>query len=327
MMNKNILKNTIIAGALSTMMVVPSLAQNINVVPISIKEGEVIPISYKMDHWAQIHKEKLLSTYDVEAIFKDKDLNAPITVEDFKNLIQLSISQEYDNVPDGVTRETIVYELTKIWAEKTGRNLETVPVIKMLIYQDTDQIDIKYNHGVMVAYMLDIAKGRETRKFDPKAFVTYGELAALVNNTDKAIQKELRSNPPSIAPGKFETRGTYEVKEDKVIFDFEIISHYTEPKELKLGSGQQFELTITDEKGEEVYRYSDGKFFTLALLYKELNPGEILKWQDEWDMTNKEGKKLESGKYKAEIKILAIFEEGEEKIEESQLTTVMEFNL
>jgi hypothetical protein len=61
-MNKNILRNTIIAGALSTMMVVPSLAQNINVVPISIKEGEVIPISYKMDHWAQIHKEKLLST-------------------------------------------------------------------------------------------------------------------------------------------------------------------------------------------------------------------------------------------------------------------------
>ena len=327
MMNKNILRNTIIAGALSTVMVVPSLAQNINVVPISIKEGEVIPISYKMDHWAQIHKEKLLSNYGAESIFKNKDLNDSIAAEDFKKLIQLSISQEYDKEPDGVTREAIVYELTKIWAEKTGKNLDTVPVVKMLIYPDTDKIDIKYNHSVMVAYMLDIAKGRETRKFDPKAFVTYGELAALVNNTDKAIQKELRSNPQSIAPGKFETRGTYEIKEDKVVFDFEIISHYTEPKELKLGSGQQFELTITDESGEEVYRYSDGKFFTLALLLKTLNPGEVLKWQDEWDMTNKEGKKLESGKYKAEIKILPIFEEGEEKIEESQLTTVIEFSL
>lgn len=326
-MKKNILRNTIIAGALSTVLVVPSLAQNANILPISTKDVEIIPISYKFDHWAEIHKEKLLSSYDVESIFKDKDFNAAITLEDFKNLVKLSINQEYDKGPDEVTREAVVYELTKIWAEKTGKNLETVPVIKMLIYPDTDQIDTKYNHGITVAYMLDIAKGRETRKFDPKAYVTYGELAALVNNTDKAIQKELKSNIQPIAAGKFETRGNYERIDDKVVFDFELINHYTVPKELKLGSGQQFELTITDESGEEVYRYSDGKFFTLALLLKNLNPGETLKWQDEWDKTNKEGEKLESGKYRAEINILAIFEEGEEKIEESQLTTVIDFSL
>ena len=65
----------------------------------------------------------------------------------------------------------------------------------------------------------------------------------------------------------------------------------------------------------------------MALLLKNLNPGETLKWQDEWDKTNKEGEKLESGKYRSEINILAIFEEGEEKIEESQLTTVIDFSL
>ena len=95
-MKKNILRNTIIAGALSTVLVVPSLAQNANILPISTKDVEIIPISYKFDHWAEIHKEKLLSSYDVESIFKDKDFNAAITLEDFKNLVKLSINQEYD---------------------------------------------------------------------------------------------------------------------------------------------------------------------------------------------------------------------------------------
>ncbi len=43
-----------------------------------------------------------------------------------------------------------------------------------------------------------------------------------------------------------------------------------------------------------MYRYSDVKFFTMALVYKDINPGESLKWQDEWDMTDKEGQKLKS---------------------------------
>lgn len=93
------------------------------------------------------------------------------------------------------------------------------------------------------------------------------------------------------------------------------------------GSGQQFEVVITDEKGKEVYRYSDDKFFTLALIMKTINPGEAIKWQDEWDMTDKEGNKLTSGKYKAKIEIMVVQEDEKEKIDESQLTTVIEFEL
>jgi len=92
-------------------------------------------------------------------------------------------------------------------------------------------------------------------------------------------------------------------------------------------TGQQFELTITDEKGNEVYRYSDGKFFTLALIMKTINPGESIKWQDEWDMKDKDGNKLTSGKYKAKIEIMVVQEEEKEKIDESELTTEIEFEL
>jgi len=64
----------------------------------------------------------------------------------------------------------------------------------------------------------------------------------------------------------------------------------------------------------------------MALIYKTIQPGESLKWQDEWDMTNKEGKKLGSGNYKAAIKILAK-QEGSEKINDDQMNAVINFSL
>ncbi len=320
-MKSKLLRNTVLTVAVSSAIAVPAFAQNIRIITNDL---EIAPISNVFNHWAEMYLEQLSVKYDTEEIFKDKNLNNHITAEDFKNAVKLAIDKDYENASNSMTREAIVYELTKIWAEKTSKDLDAMPIIKMLIYSDTEDIDVEYIHGVYVAYMHDIAKGRGEGIFDPKENVTYGELAVLINNTINAIEKEL--TPPSIAAGKYETKGNYEIKDGKVIFNFELMSHYAKTTELMFGSGQQFELTITNEAGEEVYRFSDGKFFTMALIYKTLMPGEILKWQDEWDMTNKDGEKLTAGNYKAEIKVLAITEE-DEKIPEEQLTTVIEFTL
>lgn len=293
----------------------------------SAEDTRIIPISYKIDHWSRIYIDQLSNNHDIKSVFGYKDLNTNITVEDFQNFIKLTIDKQYSKTPDSMTRESIVYELTKIWAEKTGQDLDQIPTIKMIIYPDTDKIDAKYNHGITVAYMKDIAKGRDTGIFDAKSNVTYGEAATLVANTEKAIKNELKSDDKPIVAGKFETKGRYEIKDDKVIFDFELMNHYTEAKELQFGSGHQFDLVISNENGEEVYNYSDGKFFTLALIFKTLEPGESIKWQDQWDMTNKKGEELKSGEYKAEIRVMATEKDGDEKIEESQLTTVIDFSL
>lgn len=324
-MKNKILRNMIITVAVSSVIAVPTFAQNINST-VSTQDNKIVPINYVFKHWAETYIDQLSVNYDVEEIFTDKNLNDYITVEDFEKAVKLTIYEEYENSNELVTREVIVYELTKIWAEKSGKDLDKIPIIKMLIYSDTNKIDIKYQNGVYIAYMYDIAKGRGERIFDPKTNVTYGELSVLINNTINAIEKELAPEPQPIVEGRYETKGSYEINDDKVVFDFELMSHYTEVQELMFGSGQQFEIIIRNDEGEEVYRFSDGKFFTMALIYKTLNPGESLKWQDEWDMTNKDGEKLTTGNYKAEIKILAITDE-EEKIEEEQLTTVINFTL
>ncbi|PKM51401.1 MAG: hypothetical protein CVV02_07290 [Firmicutes bacterium HGW-Firmicutes-7] len=324
-MKYNILRNTIITGTLCAVLVFPSFAQDANA-PILVERAEVIPISYVKDHWSIIYIDQLLDKHDVQTIFNNKELNAFISIEDFKTIVKLIIDEAYDSEPEAMTREAVVYELAKIWADKTDQNLENIPVIKMLIYPDTNEIDAKYNQGITVAYMRNIAKGRDTGLFDPKTEVTYGELAALLNNTANAIEDELKPSEQPIVEGKFETTGSYEIENDKVVFNFELMSHFAEAKELQFGSGQQYEITITDEDGKEVYRYSDDKFFTLALIFKIIGPGESIKWQDEWDMTNKDGKKLTTGNYKAEINVIVLSEE-DETIEKSQLTTVIDFSL
>jgi len=306
---------------------IPSFVLGAEVLPISVEGRGIIPISHELKHWAKTYVDQLSEKFDIDSVYDDKDFDNVITVGDFQQLVKLIIDQEYGSAPDAMTREAVVYELTRIWAQKTGRDLESIPVIKMLIYSDTDRIDAKYNQGITVAYMRDIAKGKGSGLFDPKADVTYGEFAALLYNTVKAVEDELNPIDESGVESKFETRGNYEIKDDKVGFDFKLVNLHAASKRLMFGSGQQFEITITDEEGQEVYRYSDGKFFTLALIYKNIKPGEAIKWQDEWDMTNKEGKKLTSGEYEVQIRILVEPEEAGERIEKDQLTTNIDFSL
>jgi len=148
------------------------------------------------------------------------------------------------------------------------------------------------------------------------ALVGQYALAQGVNAPDQAVMENC-----------LETTLNYEIKDGRVILDFSLTNRYNRTKTLEFGSGQQFELVITDEQGEEVYRYSEGKFFTLALLYKDLQPGQSLEWQDTWDLTGKDGKPVTSGKYRAEATILAAIKDQEEPIEPSQLTVAIDIDL
>lgn len=279
----------------------------------------------KIEHWSQKFIDELKKQADIDSVLKDKNLNSTISLDDFKNVVKLFFDEEYEGTADSIAREAIVYEFTRLWANKTGNNLDEIATIKMLIYTDTDKIEAKYNQAITVAYMKDIARGRGHGIFDPKTGTTYGELATLAYFTDKAIKDSMKSENSGIIKGRLETKASHEILDGKVVFDFELMSHYTYPLELRFSSGQQFEVVITDESGNEVYRYSDDKFFTMALVYKSINPGESFNWQDEWDMKNKDGVKLTSGNYKAVITILAKAESGKRKIDKSELTATVEF--
>ncbi len=326
-MKNKLLGSTILLATLSSSLTFTSFGLNENTKPISAEDKEIIPISYQIKHWSQTFIDQLSKKHNVQIMFNEKDLNAPVKTEDFQNIVKLLLDTEYKGEPDSMTREAVVGELMEIWSEKTGHDLDKIPTIKMVLYSDMEKINSSYYHAVTAAYMKNIAKGRGGRIFDPKTNVTYGELAALIFNTSESIRTEAKADVQPIIKGRLETKGNYVIKDGKVVFDFELTSHYTEPKKLLFSSGQMYEVIVTDEKGEEVYRFSDGRFFTLALVSKTVNPGESLKWQDIWDMTDKNGKKLTTGKFKAEINVMAAPEINGDTIEKSSLTTVIEFEL
>jgi hypothetical protein len=318
------IQKVLVGGALCTALTSQVFAKDASIVPIA-SEATIIPISARV-HWADEAISELAQINgQAHMFFGGKDLNKNITIEDFQNLVKLVINPSYEGAPEALTREAVVHELTKLFANESGLALENIPVIKMIIYQDTEQIDSKYNHSATVAYMKGIAKGKGDGIFAPKANVTYGELAAMINNTKKAIKEQAPDQ--SIAAGRFETRASYELQKDKIVFDFELMSHFAEPKELMFGSGQQFEVTVTNEKGEEVYRFSDGKAFTLALIFQTINPGQAFRWQDDWNLTDKEGNRVAAGNYTATIRVLTVSAEEGHEIPEKDLTVVLPFSL
>ncbi|HKM16638.1 MAG: hypothetical protein GX228_02340 [Firmicutes bacterium] len=137
------------------------------------------------------------------------------------------------------------------------------------------------------------------------------------------------SHPSAVnqAPGAFAAAADYEFKDGQIIFNITFANNHSAAKRLLFSSGQQYEIIITNEAGEEVYRYSDDRFFTMALVFKNLTPGETLTWQEAWDLTNKVGEKLRSGKYTAAIRVLAAAQDSGAEIPDEQLTAVLELDL
>jgi hypothetical protein len=76
---------------------------------------------------------------------------------------------------------------------------------------------------------------------------------------------------------------------------------HSQPEAIRLlfPSGQTFELVIRDERGNEVYRWSDGKAFTLALRRLEFAAGEF-NWPVTVELRSREDKPFPPGRYFAE---------------------------
>ncbi len=136
-----------------------------------------------------------------------------------------------------------------------------------------------------------------------------------------------------------ELRAAYIKNENEMVFNIELMNDTKNTKEVSFSSGKQYEIYIVDEKGKEVYRYSDDKFFTMAFIIRQLKSGESLSWQEKWNYTNKMGEPMSEGVFDAFIEVLAMVEtmdggEGQPenlnentKIEESNLEVVLKFNL
>ncbi len=320
-MRKNAIKTIIIVGVLFSVVTMSVFAETGGMGDAG--KVEIIPISHTKSHWAEEYVERIASTYNIESFFEDKNLNDSISSKEFQNLISLTIDEDYTNILESMTREEAVNELVHIWADKTDNKVEEIPTIKMIVYRDMEEINSEYNHSITVAYMKGIASGKGKGIFAPKAEVTYGEAAAMIVKLESAIEKEMEFKEGEKI---FKTIGDYKIKDGNMIFNFELKNNSSEDKILQFGSGMQFEITVKNEQDKEIYRYSDGKYFTQAIVCEEIKAGESIKWEDTWDMKNKDGEEISEGRYTATIEILPIVKEDPDLNREC-FTTILEFEI
>ncbi len=314
-MNKKLISSLVLGSILASSIYVASF-------------GAEIPGSSNPDHWAMTYLESLEKQYNIKTLIDAARLGEIISVKEFNSLLAKIIGSGQQLELKTTTRQEVAHNLVLIWAQKTNTNLDELVQPMILLYQDEDQIDEQFLWNVRNANFIGLAKGRGNGYFSPKEELTYGEAVVMLSRLDELIEqhekdKGVKEEMDSVNTS-LQTIAAYEKQGDKITFDFSLTNRDKEPKELTFGSGQQYEITIIDQEGQEVYRYSDDKFFTMALINKTLLPTESIIWQEEWDLTDKEGRPLKKGSYEVIIEVLA---QTEAEIQEAALNSILQLTI
>ena len=78
------------------------------------------------------------------------------------------------------------------------------------------------------------------------------------------------------------------------------INNTNEPVNHTYYSGQSFDFMIRDGNGNEVYRWSHGRFFTLPVIFRPLQPGDALDFPMAIELRDNNGNALPAGNYTVE---------------------------
>ncbi|MBO1511645.1 BsuPI-related putative proteinase inhibitor [Metabacillus bambusae] len=89
-------------------------------------------------------------------------------------------------------------------------------------------------------------------------------------------------------------------------FIITLINNSSKTKKLEFSSSQKYEIIVTDQNNQVVYRYSEGKMFAQALESTLIKQDESIKWEEIWEFDNG----IKPGEYEVEVSILSDDAEG-----------------
>jgi len=70
------------------------------------------------------------------------------------------------------------------------------------------------------------------------------------------------------------------------------------------GSGQRYDFWVYNEQNEEIYRWSNNKAFTQALIEHKLKKSEQLAFEETWNLLDNEGNPVPPGTYTIKVMIM-----------------------
>jgi Intracellular proteinase inhibitor len=87
-----------------------------------------------------------------------------------------------------------------------------------------------------------------------------------------------------------------QVGHERVEFELLIKNNEATPLDFEFPTSQYYEITVTDRSGNEVYRYSKGRFFLQALQNLKIEPYQTHRNVESWDY-KVNGKRVPAGQY------------------------------
>ncbi len=131
----------------------------------------------------------------------------------------------------------------------------------------------------------------------------------------------IRKQQPVYVEGLLQTKLQTKTAKDsvKLLFSLDNISD----RELKLtfGSGMRYDFAVYDSRDEEIYRWSNDKGFTQALIELKLKPSDSIEFEEEWNWTDNQGDAMPNGIYTLRLSIAAAVElPDDQALDPAQLT-------
>lgn len=86
------------------------------------------------------------------------------------------------------------------------------------------------------------------------------------------------------------------IRNERVDFELLIKNNEEAPLHFEFPTSQYYEITVTDPSGNEIYRYSKGRFFLQALQNLKIEPHQTYRKVESWDY-KVNGKRVPAGQY------------------------------
>lgn len=171
--------------------------------------------------------------------------------------------------PDAtLTREQMIHYIMNAYKYKLGDNFAYIK-IKGGFFTDHSEIAPIYSGDVDYAAYSKLIVGAGKNLFCPKNNTTRAEAVVVISKLADLVQKQ--DSEVVIAPSVL-------AKEDSLEMRLSITNNSENSVILNHSSGQKFDFVLLDADRNELYRWSEGKAFTMMLTSSNIEAGKSIEY-------------------------------------------------
>lgn len=208
---------------------------------------------------------------DIKDYFEDVSQDAPYAMA-LVDLVTLGVLEGKGSFkPDAtITREEMIHYVMLAYKKLMADHYAMIK-INPASFADVDAIKPEYSGEVARAQHDKLISGTGGNMFGPKQSATRSQAAVVIY---KMIKLAAGQNlPVTIIPGAT-------VKEASIEMKISIVNNTKQAVIFNHSSGQKYDFALYDSQGNDLYRWSADKSFTMALTSTKIEAGKTLEFSE-----------------------------------------------